>query len=228
MLTLRYCQHLLLIAGAAGAAACTAGKERPPAENAGTAQARTASGAAYAYDRIALDTTRQPGTIIDSVFPMQEMLRRFRVGLPPVRSFDGGAPSRTALVDRFVDALAARDAQQLGALTLSRAEFAWIYIPSVADTTDDRGLPPARRWDIMLLSSEKGIARALDRIGGKPLTRQTLDCPNPPATMRGIVVHDGCTVSLTATGGSPVRGRLFGPIIEYRGQFKFLGYSNDM
>ncbi|HYW51413.1 MAG TPA: hypothetical protein VE861_12455, partial [Gemmatimonadaceae bacterium] len=57
---------------------------------------------------------------------------------------------------------------------------------------------------------------------------QSLDCPMPPVTSGAVSMHDGCTVRLTLADSSTFAGRLFGSIIEHRGRFKFVGYSNDM
>ncbi len=159
---------------------------------------------------------------------MPEMIRRFRAGLPDPKGLVGGADSRRALATQFVAALAAGNRTTLGELTLSRAEFAYLYYPNSRDAGMTNGMPPTLRWDLMTLSSEKGIARAIDRIGGKPLTLQALDCPNPPATTGTITMHDGCTVRIGLVDGTTFNGRLFGSIIEHAGRFKFAGYNNDM
>ena len=190
--------------------------------------ASAAGGVTYAYDRVPLDTTRRAGAVIDSVFPMPEMLRRFRAGLPTLTALDGGATSRPELAQQFVTALAARDTRTLGRLTLSRAEFAWIYFPNSPDALMPNGLSPQLRWTQITLGSEKGISRALDRIGGGALTLAALDCPNPPVTTGAMALHDACTVALRRADGTMFRGRLFGPIIESNGRFKFVGFSNDM
>ena len=187
-----------------------------------------AGGVSYAYDRVPLDTTRRSDAVIDSVFPMPEMLRRFRDGLPALTALDGGASSRQDLALQFVAALSARDTRTLGRLTLSRAEFAWLYFPNTPDALMPNCLSPQLRWTQITLNSEKGISRALERVGGSPLTLAALDCPNPPVTTGAIALHDACTVALNKTDGTSFRGRLFGPIIESGGRFKFVGYSNDM
>ena len=185
-------------------------------------------GAPYAYDRIRLDTTRAPGTSIDSTFPKPEQLRRFRAGLDEPSGLVGGASSRDALVRDFVTALAAGDRQALGRLTLSRAEFAYLYYPASRDARMTNGLPPTLRWDLLTLNSEKGIGRALDRMGRKPMRLGGINCSGAPVTMGAVRQQDGCTVQLTLADSSVFTGRLFGSIIEYRGRFKFVGYSNDM
>lgn len=204
--------------------------ERPSTESAAAVSttAVTPSGSPYAYERLPLDTTHPPGTTIDSVFPMKEMIRRFRDGLPDVTALHGGESSRQALITAFTGALAARDTRTLGTLALSRAEFASLYFPNTLDATRDAGLPPQRKWDQIVLNSEKGIARALSRLGGGPLTLVSLDCPNPPITSGLMKLHEGCVVHLTRGSEAVFNGRIFGSIIEFAGRFKFVGYSNDM
>lgn len=209
-------------------AACT---KTNPSSDAGTtaaAAARDTNGVPFAYQRIALDTSHAPGAIIDSVFPMPQMVKRFRIGLPEFTSLQGGEVSRQALVTHFITALAASDKITLGKLVLSRAEFAWLYFPNSRGATMPNGLPPQRRWDQITLRSEKGIGRALTRLGGKPLTLESFDCPNPPVTTGAQKLHDGCTVKLKLADGTTFTGPLFGSIIEYAGRFKFVSYTNDM
>lgn len=182
----------------------------------------------YAYERVPLDTAHAPGTIIDSVFPMPEMLRRFRVGLPATSRLAGGAESKRALVERFVAALAARDTATLSQLVMTRAEFAYLYFPNSADAVMPAGLPPQQRWGQLLLHSEQGIARALTRLGGVPWALSSFDCPVPPVTAGPLRLHDRCTLRMTAANQPPFEGRLFGSILEYAGRFKFAGFSNDM
>jgi hypothetical protein len=206
--------------------ACTSQEAAPGVDS--SRLAKTPEGTPFAYERIALDTSRPPGTIVDSVFPMPEMIRRFRAGLTDPRGLVGGAPSRQALIEQFVAALAAGDRTRLGTLTLSRAEFAYVYYPNSPDALRENGMPPALRWDLMTLNSEKGIGRTLERIGAKPLQLTSFDCPNPPVTTGTVTEHGGCVVQLGSSAGTTFSGRLFGSIVEHRGRFKFAGYANDM
>jgi hypothetical protein len=191
--------------------------------------ARAANGTNYAYNRIDLDTMRIPNGIVDSAFQMADAIRRFRKDLPEPNGLENGASSRQALVEMFVAALATRDTKRLGELAMSRAEFAYLYYPLSRDAmAPSGGMPPTLRWDLLTLTSEKGIARALERLGGQPLTLVSLDCPNPPGSMGMLVQHDGCTVQLARGDGTLFKGQLFGSILEQGGHFKFIGYVNDM
>jgi hypothetical protein len=225
MLSLRTLAVLCL---SSALASCNGSKPSGAADSAAAAVARDTNGVPFAYERVSLDTSRTPGTIIDSVFPMPEMIARFRTGLPQLAAMQGGELSRQALVSRFVAALAASDKTALGQLAISRAEFAYLYFPNSSDAAMPNGLPPQRRWDQINLRSEKGIGRALTRLGGKPLTLDSFDCPNPPVTTGLMTLHDGCTVRLHRADGEKFAGPLFGSILEYAGRFKFVGYANDM
>jgi hypothetical protein len=209
-----------------GVCACSSGSAS--SADSSTSVVRAPGSATYAYDRVPLDTTRRPGAIIDSSFPMPEMIRRFRVGLPEVTALTTGAATRQELVAQFVSALASSDKQALGKLTLSRAEFAYLYFPNTAYARSDQGMPPTLLWDQIVLGSEKGIARALARVGGKPLTLDALDCPRAPERRGALTLQTGCSVRISAAGQAPFSGQLFSSIIEYAGRFKFVGYSNDM
>ena len=207
-------------------AACAA--EKSPSVTNTTVTARDTTGAPFAYERMPLDTTHVPGTVIDSVFPMPEMIRRFRLGLPSLSALQRSEMSQSGLVKRFVTALAASDKITLGQLVLSRAEFAFLYFPNSRDALVDNGLSPQRRWDQITLNSEKGIARALTRLGGKPLALESFACPTPPVKSGMMTLQDGCTLKLRLADGSGFSGPLFGSVIEYAGRFKFVSYTNDM
>ncbi len=192
--------------------------------------AKNRPGSAYsAASRIDLDTIRLSDSVIGARLNLSDELRRFRENLTEPFGLERGAPSRQALVQEFVTALAAKDAKRLGELAMSRAEFAYVYYPQSHDMmARDGGMPPSMRWDLLSLASEKGLARALDRMGGQPLTLVAMDCPNPPASMGPLSQHDGCSVQLARADGTLFRGQLFGSILEQAGQFKFIGYVNDL
>ena len=207
-------------------AACSSGQPATSADS--TTGAPAANGVAYAYNRAPMDTSHTAGAIIDSVFPMPEMIRRFRDGLPELTALRDGPQSRQALVAQFITALATSDKATLGRLTLSRAEYAYLYFPNTPDASRENGLTPQRGWDQITRASEKGIGRALTRIGGKPITLDALQCHAAPRTAGPMTLYLGCTLTLGLADGTKFDGRLFGSIIEYAGRFKFVGYANDM
>ncbi len=220
---MRLALTLLLVAGQAACVRDDFSKKAPNAS-----AARSTDGTAYAYKRIDLDTMRITNQNIDSAFQIADAVRRFRQDLPEPAGLVDGAPSRQALAEAFVAALSAKDTKTLGQLAMSRAEFAYLYYPMSSDAMAPNGMPPTLRWDLLTLTSEKGIGRALERLGGRALTLVSLDCPNPPATIGALTQHDSCTIQIARADGSIFNGVLFGSILELDSHFKFIGYANDM
>jgi hypothetical protein len=73
---------------------------------------------------------KSPPTHVDSIFPVEEALRRFRAAVgPEPAGLEGGAASRHALLDRFAQALAAHDTVAFAGMVMSAAEFGWLYYP---------------------------------------------------------------------------------------------------
>ena len=103
---------------------------------------------------------------VDSIRPAAEALARFREGLPRVDSLAGGADSRDGLIARFADAVARQDTAAVRAMVLDRAEYAWIYFPSLQRMNPATNLQPEVMWMLHAQESEKGITRVMRRLGG--------------------------------------------------------------
>ena len=86
----------ILLIGAV-AAACTRTESEQPVNAAAGASTDTAR------------PWRKPGDKVDSILPMREYLRRFRLGLAEPAELIGGAGSRNELARRFFAAVSARD-----------------------------------------------------------------------------------------------------------------------
>jgi hypothetical protein len=168
------------------------------------------------------------GGVIDSILPMEEQIRRFRLGIDSVSSFSGGSPSRVQLVRAFVSALEARDSAVFASLALTRAEFAWLYFPSHPYARPPYEMPPGLFWLQVASGSERGIARLLTRLGGKPLGYRGLICRDTARAAHGdIAITDSCRVVISAESGGPDTVRMFGSIAERDGRFKFVSYANE-
>jgi hypothetical protein len=177
----------------------------------------------------AADSTpwRQPGDVIDSILPMEEQFRRFREGVPEVSTLTGGATSRDALVEGFMKAVERRDTAFVRDALISRAEFAWIYAPNHKYAKPPYELAPAFFWFQLQQSSEKGIGRVLERMGGRDLAYRGYRCD--PASSEPIgpgTLHGDCVVMYTRPDVGPDTAALFGGIYELNGRFKFLSYAN--
>ena len=171
---------------------------------------------------------RKPGDAVDSILPMPEYLRRFRAGTDSVAALTGGAPTREALAQRFLEAVATRDSVTLGQLLVSRAEFGWLVFPDHIYAAPPYELDPAVFWMQLVAGSAKGSARVLERVGGQPLAFVGLDCQRDTLQLRQgpATVWGPCTIRYRE-GDSTVARRLFASIIERDGAAKFLGYSNE-
>ncbi|MFL5382826.1 MAG: hypothetical protein ACJ8GN_09965 [Longimicrobiaceae bacterium] len=163
-----------------------------------------------------------PGTHVDSILPPEEEQRRFREGLADPGVLAGGAESREALVRAFVRAVERADTAAVRRMILSRAEFAYLYYPSTGFTHPPQRLSPALLWFLTLQESEKGIGRLFARRGGRPLGYVSSRCAPAPRVEGANRLWDGCRVTLR-DGGTE---RLFGPIVERDGRFKFVSYQN--
>jgi hypothetical protein len=159
---------------------------------------------------------------------MPELLRRFRADLGPApAALAGGAASREALVRAFVRAVETRDTAAFRRLTLSRAEFAYLYFPDSPLARPPYEMPPALLWFQLTEGSHKGVGRLLARLGGAPLGYAGHRCAAPPERQGANRLWERCTVRLVGAPGDTAVRRLFGPIVARGGRFKFLGYAND-
>ncbi len=173
--------------------------------------------------------TRRP-VYVDSVFPIEEEIRRFRATLEEEpTSLRDGAESREELVRRLVDALERTDTLALAGLVLTRAEFGVLYYPHTKYLAQPYTLSPALLWFLIQNESSRGITRALRRYGGRPLRYLGHRCdPEEPEVQGPNRIWTGCVVIFTGPDGKPVEEQLFGSILERQGRYKFISFSNSL
>ena len=158
---------------------------------------------------------------------LDSALAAFRAPLAAVSSLGGGARSRDALAARFVAALASADTGDLRAMTVSRAEFAWLVYPGSAYTRRPSRQEAELVWFLQLQASQKGLSRALARYGGEPLALLDYRCaPEPVREGANALWHD-CVLRLRRDGAIEER-RLFGAVLERDGHFKLHSFANDL
>lgn len=165
---------------------------------------------------------------VDSIFPIEEEIRRFRAALPDsAAALEGGAASIDELVARFLDALEARDLPALGGMAMTPAEFVYLYYPSTRFTRRPYELSPALVWFQLENYGSKGLNRALTRHGGKPLDSTGYTCPAEPEVEGENRIWSGCIVHrVDPESGDTTSLSLFGGIIERDSRFKFINYAN--
>lgn len=170
----------------------------------------------------------KPGDKIDSILPMPEYFRRFRVGLVEPRQFAGGEPGREALARRFLQAVSSQDTAEFGRLLVSQAEFAWLFFPHHRYAGPPYELDPAIFWLQLRNESAKGLHRVLARYGGTPLRFLGMSCGVDSLQMVGgpARVWSPCRIRYR-TDDSLLSRRLFGSIVVRDGRAKLLSYAND-
>ncbi len=174
--------------------------------------------AAGACRRQPAQAAAAPPQHVDSVIPREIEVAQFRAGLEQPSGLLDAAPSRDALVARYVRALEHSDTAALAALAINRAEFAYLYYPTNPEAEPPYDLSPDLMWFLMQEGSRKGLLRALEHRGGRPLGSVDLTCNDPPShqgenTVWSCLVH---------------QERLFGPILERGGRFKFVSLANKL
>jgi hypothetical protein len=195
--------------------------------DAGVPDLREATAGEIAIAEVAEASEHIP-THIDSIFPIEESLRRFRLTLgPEPERLSGGASSRDALVGRFVRALAASDTAAFADMLLTRDEFAWLYYPHTRYTERPYELAPEILWLQIENASSRGFGRLLDRLGSTDIGGPTYQCRAAPLVEGPNRVWEECTVRVDPPEGDPRDMGLFGSILERDGVFKFVSYTND-
>src|SRR5690348_3085347 len=144
-----------------------------------------------------------PGYVVDSIFPVDEELRRFRkaLGGDSALVFAGGSPSREVLVRRFVAALAASDTNEFRAMVVHGREFADLYYPVSPYSRAPYHQPPQLAWSLIQNPSTDGLTKLLHRMGGTRVTYLDHKC-DPHVRHEGrITRYAGCLVSIVDAKG---------------------------
>lgn len=168
------------------------------------------------------------GGVVDSILPIAEQLQRFTAGMVAPDTLRFAAPSREALVNRWLTAVAGSDTAALNALLLDRAEFAFLYYPTAAVSKPPYEAPPQLLWSQILAASNDGVPKVLARMAGQSVALQQISCPDSVQTEGRNVLHSNCQLTVRIGQGAPVTARFFGTVFERDGRFKFLGYANGL
>jgi hypothetical protein len=179
-------------------------------------------------DAVAAPDAAQGSGVVDSIFPVEEEIRRFRVGLPEVTALSRGANTRDELVDRFVRAVERADTAALADLLLTRAEFAYLYYPHTMYTARPYELSPALVWFQMQNLTSSGLTRVLQRTAKGPLLVRGYRCEETPKTEGPNRVWNECKVTLQTPGAESTEMQLFGSVLERGGVLKFVSYASDL
>lgn len=168
-----------------------------------------------------------PGTIIDSILPPGEALRRFQSDLPVVTELADAPRGRDKLVSEFLKALERADTAALAKLVVSKAEYGFLYYPSSVYSRKPYELAPDIAWLLSEQNSQKGAIRLIRRLMGRDLRFGGYSCGDSAREEENIFWRD-CQVSYVDPASSVrVTRGLFGAIMQRDGRYKFLSYAND-
>jgi hypothetical protein len=165
---------------------------------------------------------------VDSLLPRDEELRRFRLDLSEPLALSGGARSRDALVQAYVRALEASDTATLAALTITRAEFAYLYYPTTPQARPPYDLSPGLLWFMLQQGSHSGLVHALEERGGRSLGFLGVRCDSTPSREGLNTVWGPCLIRRLQAEGDTVEERLFGLIVGRAGRYKLLSLANKL
>jgi hypothetical protein len=172
-------------------------------------------------------TVAAPGDVIDSLLPIEEEIRRFRLATPDsITRLDGGARNREALVKAYAAAIEHADSGALNRLLLTQAEYAWLVYPESELTRPPYRQKPALAWFMMQNATGRGIGRVLNRHGGKPLGYAGFACESEAVVQGANRIWRQCRMRFTENGAE-VERKLFGGMLERDGTYKFLTYATD-
>ena len=219
---------VVLVSALLVAAGCDAS---PPLADPSDTLAARIGGAGDSIARVRQDSINraQPGYVIDSILPVEEEIRRFQAALVDrPQTLSGGAADRTSLVRSFVEAIERNDERALQRLVVDRAEFGYLIYPDSPNTRPPYRLSPEIVWLQRSAATGKAISRLLERFGGRPLEYAGYACDEPPERQGRNHVWDRCVVRRQPSSGENTDLRLFGPIVERGGRYKFLSLTSGL
>jgi hypothetical protein len=165
--------------------------------------------------------------VVDSAVPIATLLERLREGVEEPTGFTGGADSRDALVRNFVRATERGDSAAFRAMALTRAEFAWIYYPLVPESGPPYELDPQLMWFMIETRSSRGVRALLEERGGRSLGFVDYSCEGERES-EGLTIWAPCLVRRVQASGDTVVENVFGPMVSWKGRFKFVSYANKL
>jgi len=167
------------------------------------------------------------GAVVDSAFPMDVQIERFRRGTPQVTHLRSDITSRDSLVRSIIAGLARSDTAALERLAVNVAEYAWLYFPTTKVAQPPYEVPPALAWFQVQEKNRRGALRALRELGGHRITFKSYHCDAEPAVEGQNRIWSGCVATFSRDGAAMVDLKLFGAILERSGRFEVLSYQND-
>lgn len=171
---------------------------------------------------------KTPGYVVDSIFPPEEAIRRFRATIPGTapRELSGGAASADQLLRIYWANLIAKDSASVQTLSVDKAEFAYLYLPDSPEIRS--GMQPQIAWLLLDEASLRGLSRARLRAEqASTATVRGVTCAGDPVQSGVARVEGPCGVVLQRAEGRDtvwIANRL----ITRDGVVKLLGFANPL
>jgi hypothetical protein len=169
--------------------------------------------------QVALQQLEARPSYVDSVFPIEEEVRRMRaqLGGGSASGLTAGASSAEELAAGYIAAIEQMDHGELARLTLTPLEFLDLYYPHTHFTSRPYELSPQLLWFQLENSRSKEMGRALERFGGRSLGYRGYECADD--VMEGPNrVLGRCAVHVDGGGALSLPGRM----LSRDGQWKLL------
>jgi hypothetical protein len=132
------------------------------------------------------------------------------------------------LVEAFARSVEQGDSLALRRMAMTRAEFAFLVYPSSMYTRPPYRQQPEITWLLLTAAGDKGLRRLIERRAGQRFRLVGHECPAEPAVEGENRLWRGCIVRRVRAPGDTASERLFGPIIERHGHFKFYSFGNEL
>jgi hypothetical protein len=203
-------------------------------DRAATADAATIRADSVRRDSIARATQDSinrtlPGYVVDSIFPVEEEVRRFKakIGGAPLAALQSASESREALVRRIVRDVAMGDTTDLAATAITPREFIDLVYPSSPYTHPPYKESPAIVWMQIANPSNSGFLRLTRRLGGRAFEYESHRCADKPERQGQNTLWVGCTIRVLDPQHETITQTWFGTIIERDGRFKVMSFRNQ-
>ena len=170
---------------------------------------------------------RQP-VHVDSIFPIEEEIRRFREGLDQVETLVSGAATLEGLISELLSAVERSDTAAVRSLAIDRAEFAYLYYPYTIYVARPYELGPGIVWFRSQNRSGRGLDRLLALAEEGRMKSGGFTCPDGPVEHGPGSLRSGCTVEVLRSDGAYAPTQLFGSVLEHEGRFKLVSFANEL
>lgn len=170
-----------------------------------------------------------PGYVVDSIFPIEEEVRRFKskIGGTSLDALQHASQSREALVRRLVRDVAKGDSTDLAALAVTPREFIDLVYPSSPYTHPPYRESPAIVWMQIANPSNSGYLRLFRRLGGQAFEYESHSCQGAPERQGKNTLWLNCTIRVLNPQHETTTQTWFGTILERDGRFKVMSFRNQ-